>query len=157
MANMKDKAQDFASQAKDAAGNVADKAKDAASNVADKAKDAGRGIMDTAKDVAGAVRDHVGSAAEATAEGADKAAGWVGSGMENLGRKLHDNAPGGFLGDAAERVSGALESSGKYLQEEGLTGMAKDFGDLIKRNPLPAVLIGIGVGFLLARATSSRS
>ena len=137
--------------------DVTNQAKDAAAAAADKAKEVGHGIIDTAKDVAGAVRDRVGSAAEAVGTSADKAAGWVGTGMENIGRKLHDKAPGGFLGDAAEHVSSALESCGKYLQEEGLTGMAKDFGDLIKRNPLPAVLIGIGVGFLLARATSSRS
>jgi hypothetical protein len=61
------------------------------------------------------------------------------------------------VGDAASRVASGLESSGKYLQDEGLSGMAKDLGDLVKRNPIPAMLVGIGIGFLLARATSSRS
>jgi ElaB/YqjD/DUF883 family membrane-anchored ribosome-binding protein len=29
--------------------------------------------------------------------------------------------------------------------------MAEDLTDLIKKNPIPAVLVGIGVGFLLAQ------
>jgi ElaB/YqjD/DUF883 family membrane-anchored ribosome-binding protein len=35
--------------------------------------------------------------------------------------------------------------------------MVEDVGGLIKRNPIPAVLIGLGVGFLIGRALSSRS
>jgi hypothetical protein len=33
--------------------------------------------------------------------------------------------------------------------------MAEDLTDLIKRNPIPAVLIGVGIGFLLAQLTRS--
>ena len=54
-----------------------------------------------------------------------------------------------------ERVT--LENTGKYLEEEGLSGIASDVTALIKRNPIPALFIGIGVGFLLARACTSRS
>jgi hypothetical protein len=32
--------------------------------------------------------------------------------------------------------------------------MGEDLTNLIRRNPLPAVLVGIGIGYLLARATS---
>jgi hypothetical protein len=35
--------------------------------------------------------------------------------------------------------------------------MAGDLTNLIKRNPIPSLLIGVGLGFLLARITSSRS
>jgi hypothetical protein len=54
-------------------------------------------------------------------------------------------------------VAGALESSGRYLEEQGLSGIGEDLTNLIRRNPLPAILLGIGLGFLLARATTSRS
>jgi hypothetical protein len=33
--------------------------------------------------------------------------------------------------------------------------MMDDIGGLIKRNPLPAVLLALGVGFLVGRALSS--
>jgi uncharacterized membrane-anchored protein YhcB (DUF1043 family) len=35
--------------------------------------------------------------------------------------------------------------------------MAEDFTGMIRRNPIPALLIGVAVGFLIARATSRRS
>jgi hypothetical protein len=33
--------------------------------------------------------------------------------------------------------------------------MADDLSGVIRRNPIPALLIGIGIGFLLARSTRS--
>jgi hypothetical protein len=50
-------------------------------------------------------------------------------------------------------VASALDSSGRYLEEQGLSGMAEDVTNLIRRNPIPAMLIGVGLGFLLARLT----
>ena len=35
--------------------------------------------------------------------------------------------------------------------------IANDVTNLIKRNPIPALFVGIGVGFLLARACTPRS
>ena len=35
--------------------------------------------------------------------------------------------------------------------------MGQDLGAVIRRNPLVSVLIGVGLGFMLARLTSSRS
>jgi hypothetical protein len=35
--------------------------------------------------------------------------------------------------------------------------MAEDFTNLVRRNPIPALLIGVAFGFLVARATSRRS
>ena len=42
-----------------------------------------------------------------------------------------------------------------HLEEQGLSGMAEDLTGLIRRNPIPAMLIGIGLGYLLARMTRS--
>jgi hypothetical protein len=55
----------------------------------------------------------------------------------------------------ASGVASALDSSGRYLEEQGLSGMADDVTNLIRRNPIPAMLIGVGLGFLLARLTRS--
>jgi F0F1-type ATP synthase assembly protein I len=130
--NTKQRDEGITAKAQDVAGNVMDKAKQVASNVADKAKD-----------VASAVGDKAESATHA-----------VGSGMQSLAGTIRDKAPqGGVLGGAASGVAGALDSSGRYLEEQGLSGMAEDVTNLIRRNPIPAVLIGVGLGFLLARMT----
>jgi hypothetical protein len=75
--------------------------------------------------------------------------------MQSLAGTLRDRGPHeGMLGSASTTVAGALESGGRYLQEEGFSGMMDDVAGIIRRNPIPAVLIGIGLGFLIARTTS---
>jgi len=129
----------------DTAGQVADRAREAASNVADKARD-------VASAAAGQARD----TARAAGRTADSAAARVGSGMGSLADTIRENAPKeGMMDTAASRVADGLESAGRYLEQEGLTGISGDLTELIKRNPVPALLIGLGIGFLLARATRS--
>jgi hypothetical protein len=76
--------------------------------------------------------------------------------MESLADTVRDRGPeSGLLGRATRGVADALEGSGKYLEEKNLSGMADDVTSMIKKNPIPALLIGIGVGFLLGRALRS--
>jgi hypothetical protein len=60
-----------------------------------------------------------------------------------------------MLGTAASTVADTLEHTGRYIQDEGLAGMADDVTELIRRNPIPAMLIGVGIGFLLAKVMRS--
>jgi hypothetical protein len=62
-----------------------------------------------------------------------------------------------MLGTATRTVADGLEGAGKYLEDKNLTGMMDDMTGLIKRNPVPAVLLGLGIGFLVGRALSSNS
>jgi hypothetical protein len=129
----------------DAGKGMMDKARDMASDVADKAKDVAGNIGDKARDLA----DKAGDRAENLTHRA-------GSGIESLGHAVRDNLPhGGTVGAVADRAAGGLESAGRYIQDEGLSGMADDFTDMIRRNPIPAVLIGVGLGYMIARACRS--
>lgn len=56
---------------------------------------------------------------------------------------------GAARGAAAE----SLEQTRRYIQEEGVKGMVEDVAELIRRNPIPAMLVGVGIGFLLAKIT----
>jgi hypothetical protein len=62
-----------------------------------------------------------------------------------------------MAGEASTAVANTLENTGRHLQKEGLKGIADDVTNLIRRNPIPALLVGLGVGFLIARATTRRS
>jgi len=131
-----DKAEDMMGKAKETASTAYDKAKDVASGAADKARD-------------------VASQAGKQAENYTQAAG---KGMESLAGTIRENMPReGVLGAATSRVAGGLEATGHYLEHEGLSGMANDMTNMIRNNPIPALLFGVGLGFLLARVTSSRS
>jgi uncharacterized protein YjbJ (UPF0337 family) len=141
----KDQAQEHVERAKDAAGGVADKVKEVASNVGQAAGNAASAVGQTAGNVATTIGH---KAEDATAA--------AGRGMQNLGSTVRDKAPeSGFLNTAADKVAGGLESAGKYLEDKNLSGMAEDLTGMIRRNPIPALLIGIGLGFLLARTMRS--
>jgi F0F1-type ATP synthase assembly protein I len=138
-------AADLKNKARDAASNVAGQVRETAANVADKARD-------VASNVAGQARDMASNLGERASE----ATGNLGSGMQSLAGTIRERMPQeGMMGQAASSVAGALESSGRYLQEEGLGGIGRDVSTIIRRNPIPAVLIGVGIGYLIARATRS--
>jgi hypothetical protein len=125
-------------------GGVMDKAKDVASQVADRAKDVASGVAQRASDAASTVGQR-----------AEDAASSVGGGMRSLAGTIREHTPReGMLGSASSAVSSTLESGGRYLQEEGLSGLLDDLTNLVRRNPIPALLVGIGIGFLLARTTT---
>jgi len=129
--------------------STVDKAKDYASDLADKAKD-------MAKDAAHSAKDMAKDAANTAEKKTDSAIHSVGSGMESLAGSIREKGPHeGTLGSATNRLAQTLESGGHYLKEEGIASIAEDLTDVIRRNPVPALLVGIGLGFLLARATRS--
>ena len=103
-----------------------------------------RNLTDKAKD-----------AATFVGQKADDATAAVGGGLKSLGQTIRDK--GGTVNNASAAVAQALENSGNYLQEQGVKGIGNDVTNLIRRNPIPAVLLGIGVGFLLARKMMPRS
>jgi hypothetical protein len=125
----------------------ADRAKDGVSSLGEKAKDTASSVAQTAEDAAA----YVGRQAE-------DATTAVGGGLKSLGNTIRAHTPhDGIVGEASSAVANTLESTGRYLQEEGLKGMAEEVTNLVRRNPVPALLVAFGAGFLIARATTSRS
>jgi len=125
------------------------------SSIGDKAGAAAADAGTRVKELASSVASRVGDAASAVGKRAEDAASAVGSGMTSLGGTIREHTPGqGMFGNASGAVADSLERGGRYLQNQGLSGVGGDITNLIRRNPIPAVLIGIGVGFLLSRATS---
>jgi len=138
--------------------NTVQNAKDAASNMADKTKDMASTAMDKTREVASNVADKGKDMASRVGQKADDMAGRAGSALETAAGSVRDHGPqSGMLGTATSRVADAVENTGRYLREEGVTGLAEDLTDMVRRNPIPALLLGLGVGFLLARALSSNS
>jgi ElaB/YqjD/DUF883 family membrane-anchored ribosome-binding protein len=121
---------------------VAEKASDAASKVGERAQEMASSAMHKAKDMAGKAEER-----------ADKALGSMGKGMESLAGTIREKAPHeGFLGTASSHIAETLDSGGRYLEQQGVGGLANDLTDVIRRNPIPAIFVGIACGFLLGRA-----
>jgi len=96
----------------------------------ERAKDMASAVGDKAKDLAGSVAD--------TARGvADRASDLASS--------------------AKECAQDAMSTVGEYLPDYDVRNMADDVGNVIRRYPIPCVLISMGIGFLLARNLRSWS
>jgi hypothetical protein len=113
-------------------------------------------VMEQAKGVAENVKDKAKQTGEYVRDKADQAVSSAGKGMESLAGTVRDRGPQeGILGKATAGVADTLDRTGRYLDEEGVSGMVEDLTSMIKNHPLPAILIGVGIGFMLARLTSS--
>lgn len=76
----------------------------------------------------------------------------VGEKIGSLADTIREKAPHeGTMGTAATAVAEKLGAAGSYLQEKKLEHMMADLSSLIRRYPIPSLLIGLGIGYLLAR------
>jgi ElaB/YqjD/DUF883 family membrane-anchored ribosome-binding protein len=132
---------------------AADQARHEAGTAAAKASDALTHAGQAVSSAATAAGQKAGELASAVGQRADDAVGAVGSGARSLADTVRKQGPHeGMLGTATEKVASGLEQAGKYIEDKQLSGMADDVGSMIKAHPIPAVMIALGVGFLLGRA-----
>jgi hypothetical protein len=114
--------------------SMTQKAKDAANTAAEKAKGVAANISNTA----------------------DKGVATAGSGISHAGEQMREHGPQeGMLGKANSAIASTMEQTGRYLEEQGLSGMGEDLTNVIRRYPVASMLVGVGLGFLLARLTTS--
>jgi uncharacterized protein YjbJ (UPF0337 family) len=78
----------------------------------------------------------------------------VGERIGSLAGVIREKAPHeGAVGTAATTVAEKLDAAGSYLQKKNLDHMMDDLSGMIRRYPVPSLLIGLGIGYLLARST----
>jgi len=116
-------------------------AENAASQAGENLQQAASSAMDKAQELASTAGKRVDDATTA-----------LGERVKSMAGALRDRAPQeGMLGTASGAVADRLDTAGRYLQEEGIVGMAEDVTELIRRNPIPAMFVGIGIGYMMAR------
>jgi len=145
---------------REAAGHATEAARDAASSVGQAASNlassVGHSVSQKAGDVAHNVSQRAGDVAHNVGQRAEDATSALGSGISSLAGTVRDSAPqSGMLGTAGRQVADTMENVGHYVSDKNLTGMMDDVTGLVRRNPIPALLIGLGVGFLIGRVLSS--
>jgi len=147
MTTAKNKVQEASNTCAQAATGAAESVKSGANYVADQAREL---ASNASKGAA-----NVGSYLDSRAEEATSA---LGGGLKAASEAIRQNAPHeGRLGQASSAVAQTLSDTGAYLEREGLQGIGSDLTCLIKKNPIPALMLGIGLGFLVARATTTRT
>lgn len=127
---------------------------DSKSHGIDKSDKTGHAIRDAAT----AMGQGVEEVCSSLGNKADEAAAATGRRIESVADQIRSHTPdNGVLGAASNKLADSLDYGGKYLEEQGVTGMAGDVTALIRNNPMTSLLVGVGVGFLLARATTFRN
>jgi hypothetical protein len=156
----KDQAQQQADKAREATGQAADKAKEAFGHAATAAREGLGAATSSAREAVSHAGEAVSQAAStveaAVGHKAEQAVGATGRGIESLADTVREHGfREGTLGSATRTVADTLDSTGRYIEDRNISGMFQDMTTVIRRNPIPAVLVGLGVGFLLGRTLRS--
>ena len=137
----------------DQAHDTIDRATDKAHSAVDAAADKAQTMADKAQQVAGDVQDRAADMGSQVAEKADAATTTVGEKMTDMAQTIRQKAPvSGPVADAADTAADTLQRAGTYLQQQDLADMRADLENLIRRHPVESLLIGFGLGYLLARS-----
>lgn len=153
-----------------AVNGMADKVKSAIAVTASKATDAADRMQERVGQLASHVEDQAhklaGAVSSATAtmkstasdvvaragQRADELTSDTGAGLQSLANNLTGSSPrNGVANAAVNAVAESVRQTGKYLEESKLSGAADDVVGLIRRHPIPAVLLAAGLGWYLAR------
>lgn len=122
-----------------------DKARDAARDATETARESATGVVDRAREMAGNVADKT---RDAVSTAADTARDWATGAVD----AVKESGP---VRKANEYVSEAWETGSRYIHDHNLKDITEDVAGIIRRNPIPALLVGIGLGFVLARSLRS--
>lgn len=118
----------------------------------DKVKEVVASVGELASHAVSAAGDIASQAACDAGNKVDQLAARAGTGIHEIGDCMGRSLPrSGMVGNASQSLAGAVQHSGEYLEDQKLSGMAKDVTCLIRRNPIPSVLISIGIGWFVAR------
>jgi ElaB/YqjD/DUF883 family membrane-anchored ribosome-binding protein len=66
--------------------------------------------------------------------------------VSRVGSAVYDAAE-----SAATTAGETVEKGAEYLKENSPSDMMNDATELVRKNPITSVLVGLGIGFLLAR------
>ena len=115
-------------------------------------KNAAHDISQTASQAYGDAKAKVQEVGSAAAEKVGGATKTVGEKMSSLAGSIRENAPQeGTIGSAVKTVANQLDDAGSYLQDNTFENMARDVTGLIRRYPIPSLLVGLGIGYLFSR------
>lgn len=124
---------------------------------AERLSDAASRVAERTREVASNVRSRASEIGSRVAERTDAVMSAAGERIESFGHTLRERASDeGRVGRVLGRTAQALEHGGQYLQESTPNDMRMDLEDTMRRRPITTLLVGAGIGFLIARALRRR-
>ena len=123
---------------------------------AGKAKEAAASVGEMASHAASAVGAMANQAASDLGRKVDDLTADAGVRLQQMADKVGKQAPhDGLMGSASQTLAKTVKEGGKYIERTKLSGLAENVAQLIRRNPVPAVLVALGVGWYVGRKLGS--
>lgn len=130
--------------------------KDEWTQVAGKAKDVVTSAGEMANHAGSAIGAMASQAASDVGNKADELTASAGHSLQGLGAQISKNTPHtGMLGTASQAFARTVRDGGEYIEEAKLSGITEDVTQLVRRNPITAILIAIGLGWYVGRKLGS--
>jgi ElaB/YqjD/DUF883 family membrane-anchored ribosome-binding protein len=136
MTNSEIGAETWSNNLSEGSAKVGDKIADAASQVKERASEFGRSAAQKVDESRSSTADTLKSTADSLRSGAQSS--------------------GQAITDVANRTAEKIESTATYIREHDFRGMLGDLEQVVRRNPTPALLSAIGLGFLIGAAFRRR-
>lgn len=134
----------------DTAKELGNKASEQIGKSIENARSAAGDALNQAKELGGATL-------QAAEQKACEMTGTVSEGLKATARTIRQSGPQeGQMGVANSAIAQTFSNSANYLDNKGFEGILSDLGTVIGKNPVAAVIVGVGLGFLLGQ-TSKRS
>jgi ElaB/YqjD/DUF883 family membrane-anchored ribosome-binding protein len=118
-------------------------------------REAAAKMGERASELAGQAADSVREAARPLADSAKEAASVAGERLRHVASDLREQMPESFA-DVASAARSGLEQGISRLREADLEKVKDTTVDWVRRNPMEAVLLGVGVGILFGSLVSWR-
>ena len=133
---------------------ASEKASDIAHNAVDKVKQTADDLRSKdPSEIVGDARAKAAEVGDAAASKVDSAMTATGEQMSTLAQTVREKAPEGKAGEVAAKAADALDRGGEYLQAADLQTVRTDLERVIREHPIESLLVGVGIGYLVARAT----
>ena len=111
-------------------------------------------------DIADNIKASVADLGQTVVDSIDKNRRGAASSLKSAADAIHDHAddlPGGErVADFAHGAANKLNSTAKYIRKNDVATMYGSVKQLVKNNPVPVMIGAAALGFLVARAFSSR-
>jgi len=128
---------------------------DTAQDVADAAVDAARRTRQAIDEATQRAKHKAKEFGQLTADKIDESRAPVAEALHGASEKLDEaaeNAPAKAVGRVARTAADRLEDTAKYVEDHDTGEMIGDLLGVIKRHPVPSLLIAASLGFIVARS-----
>ncbi len=89
--------------------------------------------------------------------GEQSTSSYVSSTIDSIGNAISEYLPNSeVFAKSGKAITDSFKTAEGYFKNHDMKAMSEDLTNVVKRNPLPSVWLGVGIGFLLGTTLNRR-